>query len=61
MELNGIIINGVRYDYIIDHVHSDCDHCDLRNVCEDYDENGTLLEEFCLSVDQDGVFKESEI
>lgn len=59
MELNGIIINGVRYDFIAD--HGDCDKCDLKNICEDYDENGTGLEKLCLDSNQCGIFKESEI
>lgn len=61
MELNGIIINGVRYDYIIDHVNGDCDNCDLRELCENYHETGTGLEQLCIDTDPNGIFKESEI
>ena len=61
MELNGIIINGVRYDYIIDHVHGDCHNCDLQKLCENYHEVGTGLEQLCIDTDPNGIFKESEI
>ena len=61
MELNGIIINGVRYDYIIDQFNGDCDNCDLKKICENYHETGTGLEQLCIDTDPNGIFKESEI
>lgn len=34
--INGIIIEGKVYEAEIGFDHSQCDHCDLSEICDDY-------------------------
>lgn len=54
-ELNGIIINGVRYDVVDSKLPAKCDDCDIVGVCQWFD-----LGEKCRDVIGYKKFKKSD-
>lgn len=43
-ELNGIIINGIRYDVVYNGLPKNCDDCDIIEVCQWFDSGKTCCD-----------------
>lgn len=54
-KVDAIIINGVRYDSVLDSSIEICDHCDLKDQCTE------VLTGFCVEFNSDpSHFKKSK-